>query len=172
MFQSLWNRAVSFDKRINYAIDYELGFQSLWNRAVSFDENRAQLTNDITVSIPLEQGGVFRRYSDKRNKTSWRVSIPLEQGKVFRLTKDRYNAKQSFNPFRTGRGLSTLCILTTLPHFRCFNPFGAGPGLSTSKLIEKLSEDKNVSIPLEQGKVFRHIKMDKVYLALYKFQSL
>ena len=36
-----------------------------------------------------------------------------------------------------------------------FNPFGAGRGLSTSKLIEKLSEDKNVSIPFKQGEVFR-----------------
>ena len=39
---------------------------------------------------------------------------------------------------------------------RRLNPFGAGRGLSTSKLIEKLSEDKNVSIPFKQGGVFRH----------------
>ena len=37
------------------------------------------------VSIPLEQGGVFRRLNGYKTKLSERVSIPLEQGGVFRL---------------------------------------------------------------------------------------
>ena len=36
------------------------------------------------VSIPLEQGGVFRRSPLLCNDESLRVSIPLEQGGVFR----------------------------------------------------------------------------------------
>ena len=35
--------------------------QSLWNRAVSFDEEKSVCPRHITfVSIPLEQGSVFR----------------------------------------------------------------------------------------------------------------
>ena len=59
--QSLWNRAVSSDlqetaKSLGYAES-----QSLWNRAVSSDQE--DLTVDQwaeKVSIPLEQGSVFR----------------------------------------------------------------------------------------------------------------
>ena len=36
-------------------------FQSLWNRAGSFDRNDVSLHDADYVSIPLEQGGVFRR---------------------------------------------------------------------------------------------------------------
>ena len=60
--QSLWNRAVSSDlqetaKSLGYAES-----QSLWNRAVSSDQE--DLTVDQwaeKVSIPLEQGSVFRQ---------------------------------------------------------------------------------------------------------------
>ena len=58
-----------------------------------------------------------------------KVSIPLEQGRVFRH-KDFLNMDivKGLNPFRTGRGLSTL-----------------DPRIIT----------EDVSIPLEQGRVFR-----------------
>ena len=34
--------------------------QSLWNRAMSFDSTQARIRLMIKVSIPLEQGNVFR----------------------------------------------------------------------------------------------------------------
>ncbi|VEJ14545.1 Uncharacterised protein [Pasteurella multocida subsp. septica] len=38
----------------------------------------------FSVSIPLEQGGVFRRKSRVNVEVNFTVSIPLEQGGVFR----------------------------------------------------------------------------------------
>ena len=59
--------------------------QSLWNRAMSFDELivKKQLRTK-NVSIPLEQGNVFRQ-KIIQSIFQHRVSIPLEQGNVFRL---------------------------------------------------------------------------------------
>jgi len=59
-----------------------------------------------------------------------------------------------FNPFEAGRGLSTYVGWAMCRKQACFNPFGAGQGLSTilDDIIDKL---KKVSIPLEQGGVFR-----------------
>ena len=37
-------------------------FQSLWNRAMSFDTLEATLKSIKKVSIPLEQGNVFRPF--------------------------------------------------------------------------------------------------------------
>ena len=59
--------------------------QSLWNRAGSFDQAIADFAEEYNVSIPLEQGGVFRQFL---------ASI-----------KERQQAR--LNPFGTGRGLST-----------------------------------------------------------------
>ena len=85
--------------------------QSLWNRAVSFDQYPKSLAlMDELVSIPLEQGSVFRLNMlnnnnqtsssqslwnravsfDNELKNTWEsltVSIPLEQGSVFRRNK-------------------------------------------------------------------------------------
>ena len=85
-FQSLWNRAGSFDI-VHFAqwIKKKL-FQSLWNRAGSFDT--CVVNNTIFsayVSIPLEQGRVFRPFRYLLLRTISTVSIPLEQGRVFRL---------------------------------------------------------------------------------------
>ena len=58
------------------------------------------------------------------------------------------------NPFRTGRGLSTyLLILNDV--LLGFNPFGAGRGLSTLNHQSVIEQEEDVSIPLEQGRVFR-----------------
>ena len=58
--------------------------QSLWNRAMSFDLNNLAINKKLFVSIPLEQGNVFRRRINHQ-------SI-IEQG---------------LNPFGTGQCLST-----------------------------------------------------------------
>ena len=66
--QSLWNRAVSSD--IDYlAMLFENNeSQSLWNRAVSSDnirDHNSEWANQ--VSIPLEQGSVFRHITQATN---------------------------------------------------------------------------------------------------------
>ena len=58
--QSLWNRAGSFDAQENYNARKDMGSQSLWNRAGSFDDELELIFENNDVSIPLEQGGVFR----------------------------------------------------------------------------------------------------------------
>ena len=82
--QSLWNRAVSSDTTEVSCTALDKS-QSLWNRAVSSDQE--DLTVDQwaeKVSIPLEQGSVFRRYGSREFSRCSIVSIPLEQGSVFR----------------------------------------------------------------------------------------
>ena len=64
--------------------------------------------------------------------TNFLVSIPLRQGGVFRLLTaiHKETGRKGFNPFETGRGLSTL------------------QGCKNKQLAK-------VSIPLRQGGVFR-----------------
>ena len=109
-------------------------FQSLWNRARSFDYVYFFTKQRYSsVSIPLEQGGVFRLNLKGTVSKEELVSIPLEQGRVFRLNSPEAIEKETIG----------------------LNPFGTGQGLSTAvKRAEAL--DVDVSIPLEQGRVFRH----------------
>ncbi len=51
---------------------------------MSFDATKKQIVTQNTVSIPLEQGNVFRRGSVGNFSVGSDVSIPLEQGNVFR----------------------------------------------------------------------------------------
>ena len=135
--QSLWNRAGSFDlltgnhsrlhQRLNpfgtgrglstLEISFNPNstrFQSLWSRAGSFDNNKfREVAKNSIVSIPLEQGEVFRpftRYDGMNSRfnpfgtgqglSTWHpfgcavgrwVSIPLEQGGVFRQVNEELN---------------------------------------------------------------------------------
>ena len=59
-----------------------------------------------------------------------------------------------FNPFEAGRGLSTIDERKPPKYTISFNPFGTGRDLSTIKKIG-LFLGKSISIPLEQGRVFR-----------------
>ena len=61
--------------------------------------------------------------------------------------------KMSFNPFGTGRGLSTKSLHLQANTEMSFNPFGAGRCLSTHHY--HAHKTQYVSIPLEQGGVFR-----------------
>ena len=84
------------------------------------------------------------------------VSIPLEQGRVFRreTNKEIQSCLLGLNPFGTGQGLSTNEEMLKLLDSLGLNPFGTGQGLSTPwKVI--LRYVCRVSIPLEQGRVFR-----------------
>ena len=59
-----------------------------------------------------------------------------------------------FNPFRTGQGLSTWNGSTGTVISISLNPFRTGRGLSTERMMSNLN-GLGVSIPLEQGRVFR-----------------
>ena len=66
--QSLWNRAMSYDraKRALYILSDTS--QSLWNRAMSYDFGIAlELSDKQRVSIPLEQGNVLRLEALKKS---------------------------------------------------------------------------------------------------------
>ena len=74
---------MSFDEWAVNNQNFKALSQSLWNRAMSFDDSIKGLVGLGSVSIPLEQGNVFRQTKN----SSWysvQVSIPLEQGNVFR----------------------------------------------------------------------------------------
>ena len=65
--QSLWNRAVSSDTTEVSCTALDKS-QSLWNRAVSSDnirDHNSEWANQ--VSIPLEQGSVFRHITQATN---------------------------------------------------------------------------------------------------------
>ena len=76
---------MSFDEWAVNNQNFKALSQSLWNRAMSFDVKRAEtLDVDLPVSIPLEQGNVFRPSTSALESAVKGVSIPLEQGNVFR----------------------------------------------------------------------------------------
>ena len=75
-------------------------------------QNQNNQTQEERVSIPLEQGNVFR-LQFPGNWVNLIVSIPLEQGNVFRqLLNDLLMPEViGLNPFGTGQCLSTLALL-------------------------------------------------------------
>ena len=84
--QSLSIRAMSFDKDIPE--DHELAYlsQSLSIRAMSFDQDGGTCFDMLfNVSIPFDQGDVFRQMDEGEVVTFQQVSIPFDQGDVFRL---------------------------------------------------------------------------------------
>ena len=83
--QSLWNRAGSFDKEYDQLKPFYES-QSLWNRAGSFDDLNGELGQKEKGSQSLwNRAGSFDRSSMTNAHDSASVSIPLEQGRVFRL---------------------------------------------------------------------------------------
>ena len=57
---------MSFDEWAVNNQNFKALSQSLWNRAMSFDVKRAEtLDVDLPVSIPLEQGNVFRQTEER-----------------------------------------------------------------------------------------------------------
>ena len=79
----------------------------------------------------------------------------MEQGNVFRLhLKDSVLEPVSLNPFGTGQCLSTSKNLLNVFISKGLNPFGTGQCLST-RCAFFLYLILRVSIPLEQGSVFR-----------------
>ena len=66
------------------------------------------------------------------------VSIPFEQGYVFRLLENavQRTVKTSLNPFRTGRCLSTDNFGETYTEIERLNPFRTGRCLSTNTVAD------------------------------------
>ena len=62
----------------------EVPSQSLSSRAMSFDIKVGTTSETTNVSIPFEQGDVFRRLQMRQVRWQYLVSIPFEQGDVFR----------------------------------------------------------------------------------------
>ena len=104
---------------------------------MSFDRTLSRTANVGNVSIPFEQGDVFRRST----ATAITASIGL-------------------NPFRTGRCLSTKEKTKWLLYL-CLNPFRTGRCLSTLGGFYGYF-DFEVSIPFEQGDVFRRWRLRKL----------
>ena len=105
--------------------------QSLQNRAGSFDDS--------------ETG------CDWFNESQ---SLQNRAGSFDRVSSETGREASHLNPFRIGRGLSTQCGWLILCGCASLNPFGTGQGLSTCVFI-RAPIFKPVSIPLEQGRVFR-----------------
>ena len=84
MFQSLWNRAMSFDTLLVMVLSGYL-FQSLWNRAMSFDKER------------YKQKAVRILFQSLWNRA---MSFDISYN-------EKLIALESFNPFGTGQCLST-----------------------------------------------------------------
>ena len=130
--QSFWNRARSFDFIVCNHSRRKKVFQSLQNRAGSFD------LDDIFT-----------------NPEKYLVSIPLEQGRVFRLTID-IDGKETFVPqsLQNRAGSFDLSQHGNISPFVHLNPFRTGQGLSTAS-VHLNAKINHISIPLEQGRVFR-----------------
>ena len=86
-------------------------------------------------------------------RESQSLSIRAMSFDMFKRLKSAVS--KSLNPFRAGRCLSTLTQLQLSFQSVCLNPFRAGRCLSTVKRAENLDVDLPVSIPFEQGDVFR-----------------
>ena len=112
----------------------------------------------MPVSIPLEQVRVFRQRLSIQSAIS-AVSIPLEQGRVFRLIHVNYkDAFMRLNPFGTGRVKVKLCRCPVCHRFQSlWNRSGSFDFMYPLQPADL----HQVSIPLEQGRVFRlHYKQD------------
>ena len=112
----------------------------------------------VFVSIPFDQGNVFRP-NGVSSVIDLFVSIPFDQGNVFRLRVAilTWWVKVCLNPFRSGQCLSTMIWLILVPAAIGLNPFRSGQCLSTT-YNERSCNFNRVSIPFDQGNVFRRSK--------------
>ena len=69
---------------------------------------------------------------------------------------DSIRLADCLNPFRSGRCLSTDEHMKAVDKFRSLNPFRSGRCLSTDLTSTTLTALGTVSIPFDQGDVFRH----------------
>ena len=135
----------------------------------------------LTVSIPFDQGDVFRLNDEEVIKTELRGLNPFRSGRCLSTqpfaTKIHIaesqslsiramsfdgscstirNIQRSLNPFRSGRCLSTKEAHEERVKAWSLNPFRSGRCLSTLYSAILLILSALVSIPFDQGDVFRH----------------
>ena len=80
---------------------------------------------------------------------------------------------QRLNPFRAGRCLSTVSLGSTIGDGTSLNPFRAGRCLSTKLNLSLSNRPFCVSIPFEQGDVFRRCNhlVEKTVICLNPFRA-
>ena len=61
-FQSLWSRAGSFDVQWLQLLQHQSSFNPFGAGRCLSTAEQAQILKELQVSIPLEQGGVFRHW--------------------------------------------------------------------------------------------------------------
>ena len=151
----------------------EIKFQSLWSRAGSFDHEEVMRNEERECFNPFGAGRGLSTGNVMGESMTW-----LEFQSLWSRARSFDHLSQvslsivwiSFNPFEAGRGLLTLASAPSTKRGISLNPFGTGQGLSTYSLATTPAST-NVSIPLEQGEVFRHeININIPYSRL--FQSL
>ena len=133
----------------------------------------------LTVSIPFDQGDVFRLNDEEVIKTELRGLNPFRSGRCLSTqpfaTKIHIaesqslsiramsfdgscstirNIQRSLNPFRSGRCLSTKEAHEERVKAWSLNPFRSGRCLSTRR-DARVTALVQVSIPFDQGDVFR-----------------
>ena len=148
---------MSFDVTTAPENEAQQASQSLWNRAMSFDYFPEELKSPRAVSIPLEQGNVFRQHSriGSRNNVSqslWNRAMSFNfernQMSVKRAeSQSLWNRAMSFDKDGTfarlsgsmsqslwNRAMSFDQLNVSKVNYLsiCLNPFGTGQCLSTS----------------------------------------
>ena len=92
------------------------------------------------VSIPFDQGNVFRHTISSLFSTVSDVSIPFDQGNVFRhIEGAQAKLNSSLNPFRSGQCLSTIKNSERWKYNIGLNPFRSGQCLSTKDMVVNLT---------------------------------
>ena len=107
--------------------------QSLSSRAMSFDTAKSCGFTSVEVSIPFEQGDVFRQNGKADNILTGKSLNPFRAGRCLstRRQTSRLNDEEGLNPFRAGRCLSTYYLHNGKKWAFSLNPFRAGRCLST-----------------------------------------
>ena len=103
-----------------------------------------------TVSLnPFRTGRCFSTQQIMQQSVTGGVSIPFEQGDVFRRSRGvgKLCYRVGLNPFRTGRCFSTVDLIVTIKKLRGLNPFRTGRCFSTAAVCWR-QESCGLSDPL------------------------
>ena len=144
--------------------------QSLSSRAMSFDGEVQASVDYNTVSIPFEQGDVFRPQGNSEICWAFRSQSLSSRAMSFdsrtaqyemeltksqslssramsfdRFERSRYFNANRLNPFRAGRCLSTRFSPLNKKSY-CLNPFRAGRCLSTIEQYRTLHKIRSQSL--------------------------
>ena len=90
------------------------------------------------VSIPLEQGSVFRLSNREEKVARLVVSIPLEQGSVFRQIASQLDEGESLSQSLWNRAVSSDEAKQAIKYRLSLNPFGTGQCLPTAVVFWSL----------------------------------